>query len=122
MKTSADRLKWFLDFAQLDWVSDVDPEEFMFGTPESITGLKELKEWEYLKLKEEVIEFIGGTDPNEPVQFGIEEKPIEWDDDYPIYANSDHTLRDQISEWLTREELAALCVRSRGSLPIYYGP
>src|SRR5262249_40385562 len=69
MKTSAERLKWFLDFAQVDWVTDVDLEEFWFGTPaERIRVLKELKlkEWQYLKLKEEIIEFVGGNDPSEP--------------------------------------------------------
>ena len=85
MKTSADRLKWFLDFAQLEWVSNLDPEQFLSGTPKLIEGLKELKEWEYLKLKEEVIEFIGGDDPNEPFRFGIEKEPLDYDKNgFPI--------------------------------------
>jgi hypothetical protein len=118
MKTAADRLKWFLDFAQLDWVSNLDPEQFLFGTPKSIPELKEIKDWEYLKLKDEVIDFIGGDDPSESVRFGIKRELVDIDKNgFPIWASpSNRPFRDEIAEWLTREELAGLSVGSRGYL------
>jgi hypothetical protein len=120
MKTS-DRLKWFLDFAQLAWVSNLDPEEFLLSTPESITGLKELKEWEYLKLKEEVIEFIGGDDPHESFRFGIEKEILDEDaSGFPIWGLRP-IVSEATAEFLTREELAALCVRAGYYLDAYIG-
>jgi hypothetical protein len=119
MKTSAERLKWFLDFAQLEWVSNLDEEAFLFETPESIPELKELKEWEFLKLKEEVIEFIGGDDANEPFRFGIKKEPVAYDKNlFPIWGRR-RILSDAIGEFLTREELAGLCVRAGGYLDTY---
>jgi hypothetical protein len=121
MKTAADRLKWFLEFAQLEWVSNLDPDDYLIETPKSTPTLKQLKEWEYLKLKDEVIEFIGGTDVSEPVRFGIKEKPVAFDKNgFPIWPQqSGRTLRDEIDEWLTKEKLAVLSVRSKGYLASY---
>jgi hypothetical protein len=121
MKTSVERLKWFLNFAQLEWTSNVDAEGIEFGSLEPLSSLKELKEWEYLKLKEEVVRFIGGTDPDEPVRFRIKQEPVEFDKNlFPIWPEpSGQILEEEISEWLTMEELAVLSVRSRGYLDSY---
>src|SRR5262249_10216380 len=122
IKTSAERLKWFIDFAQLDWVSGMDPEEFWFGTPaEWITRLKELKEWQYLKLKEEVIEFVGGNDPSEPFRFVPETilvRDEDYEDDGPTFTNkpSPLSVSETLERWLTKENMAALAFNARWSL------
>jgi hypothetical protein len=91
MKTSADRLRWFIEFAQRS------------------TDDQELKDWEYLKLREEVAEFIGGSDTNERFRFSSKREPITFTKhDVPIYEPITKTLREEIEQWLTREQMAEL--------------
>src|SRR5262249_26866228 len=91
------------------WVSGVDAEEFWFGAPEWITRLKELKEWEFLKLKEEVIEFVGGNDPSEPFRFVPKKIRVEdeaYDDFGPVFEPSPLSVSETLERWLTKENMA----------------
>lgn len=107
---------WFLDFAQSEWVSHVDKEVWFCNPAERIRIKKELrlKEWQYLKLKEEVIEFVGGNDPNEPFRFLPEKIRIEDDEmesDYgPTYKPSPLSVSETLERWLTKDTMIILAV------------
>jgi hypothetical protein len=89
--TAADRLRWFLEFAQRPWNA-------------------ELKDWEFLKLKEEIIEFIGGSAINEPVRFRAKNpNPTGYhNDNEPIYKTS--SAHEVIAAWATTDEVKRLAV------------
>jgi hypothetical protein len=90
MKTSGDRLRWFIEFAQLD------------------RNLAGVKEWEYLKLKEEVVEFVVAPDSNEQVHLDVKQEPLDYDDYGPVYGPSRKSIREAMEEWLTKERLLEL--------------
>jgi hypothetical protein len=118
MKTSADRLKWFLNFAQLEWTSSVDPEDYILGS-QTLPPLPELRESEYLKLKNEFIEFICGN-ANEPFRFAIIQRSVEVDKDGRSRKLATFPpLRTVLEEFVTRDNLARLSVRSRWRLSAY---
>jgi hypothetical protein len=107
MTTSADRLRWFIEFAQRFNVRDREWDE-----PITAEETKEFKAWEYLKLKDEILQFIGGSDPTESFRFGLKREPVEYDDYGPIYSRSTRTFRENLEQWLTNERINKLSLQA----------
>jgi hypothetical protein len=84
MMTSADRLRWYIDFARVH------------------SRNQELKEWQVLKLRDEIIEFVAGSEPDESFRFQLKDRPI-----------------DQI---ITRESIIRLAEQARNCLTVLFVP
>jgi hypothetical protein len=68
MQNSAARLQWLINFAQMELGYMADDEGKEYAIPSG------LKEWEWLRLKDEIVQFIGGEDAAEPFSFRLHEQ------------------------------------------------
>src|SRR5262249_12045963 len=81
--------------------------------PITAEDTKVLKEWEYLKLKDEIAEFVGGSDPSEPFRFLPQKIRVIQNDkldlDYgPQFEPSPLSVSETLERWLTKEKMLEL--------------
>jgi hypothetical protein len=101
MKTSADRLRWVIDFAQIDY-------EYV------------LKEWEWLKIKDEIIQFVGlGFDRDYPYILNLERHTHKPEDllTKERTAQLQHHVNDYLTSWASTHLVVAEPVITESQVP-----